>query len=104
MKFVYLLKTESGTYKIGVSKNPSNRVKQLNTGNSEKINLIYVYETDIAYVLEKSLKNHFSAHRLNGEWFNLSIDDELNFKHTCNLINERLKHLIEEENPFLLKK
>lgn len=101
MKSVYLLQSDSGLYKIGVSKNPSKRVRQLQTGNGEKIRLIYSFETDIPFLVEQSLQNHFMMYKVNGEWFNLSLEDELEFLNLCQKSNENIKRLLESGNLFL---
>lgn len=101
MKFVYLFQSESGLYKIGVSTNPARRLKQLQTGNGEKITLLHTYESDIAFLLEKSLKNRFVSNKINGEWFKLPLEDEINFIATCQKIHANLKLLIDNENIFL---
>ena len=42
--FVYLLTNDFVQFKIGISKNVKKRIKQLQTGNSQEINLIkYLY-------------------------------------------------------------
>lgn len=57
--------------KIGKSKDPSKRVKQLQTGNPDKL---YVYKTFDGYTKEESeLHQLFADVRIPGtEWFNLS--------------------------------
>ena len=43
MKHIYLIQSqEDGYYKIGVSKHPKKRVKQLQTGNSSELKLLNV--------------------------------------------------------------
>ena len=47
MNKIYLIKnSEDDTYKIGVAKNPQNRIKQLQTGNSAELLLIetFIYQ------------------------------------------------------------
>lgn len=101
MKSVYLIQSESGLYKIGVSKKPELRVKQLQTGNGEKIVLLHSYITNIPFLLEKSLKNIFAHYRVSGEWFRLPLEEEINFMATCDRIHKNLAILIENENYFL---
>ncbi len=99
-KFVYLLQSsESGLYKIGVSKNPVKRIKQLQTGNAEKISMINSYKTDIPFILEKSLKNFYITYHVKGEWFKLSIEQELEFLVMCEKINKNIK-LLKENDIF----
>lgn len=63
--FCYLLESE-GLYKIGKSKNPQNRVKQIRTGNP---NVKLVDFSD--KVTEKELHALYKNHRIKGEWFRL---------------------------------
>ncbi len=91
---------ESGFYKIGVSKNPKKRIGQLQTGNAEKIRLISSFSSEIAYKIEKSLQNHYMPHRINGEWFKLSIEDELKFLTECQKIETNIFFLIENNSFF----
>ncbi len=101
MKSIYLLQSDNGHYKIGVSKNPMKRLKQLQTGNSDKIRLISFYETENAFLLERSLKNRYNIYRVNGEWFNLPLEEEIIFIDNCKNLDENLRLLIDDENIFL---
>lgn len=101
MKSVYLLQSENGLYKIGVSKNPTKRVRQLQTGNGEKIRLVHTYSTNIPFLLEKTLKNLFDVDHVNGEWFKLSLEDELTFLDVCKKYDDNLSLLIDAGNKFL---
>lgn len=71
MNYVYLL-TNKSHYKIGRAKNPAKRVKQLQTGSSSKIDLLYSIpckDSKKAAALESKLHKQFSRHRKLGEWF-----------------------------------
>jgi hypothetical protein len=70
--YVYIIKNDKNKYKIGRSKNPSKRLKQLQTGNNSKLYLIATALGDIH--LEKRLHKMFFYSREVGEWFNLSED------------------------------
>lgn len=69
---VYFI-TDKKNIKIGYSKNPNKRIKQLNTGNAKKLMLIGYMNGDKNK--EKELHCQFSQDRSNGEWF--SPSDEL---------------------------
>lgn len=101
MKSVYLLQSDDGFYKVGVSKKPAKRVQQLQTGNAVNIKLIEVYETDDAFLLERSLKNRYAIYRVKGEWFDLPLEEELNFRTTCEMLDQNLKLLKNNGNIFL---
>lgn len=102
MSFIYLIKnTNESHYKIGVGKNPSNRLKQLQTGCSSELVIIHTYETDIPYIIEKTLHRQYSILRKHGEWFDFSINEETDFLKNCQIIESRIKLLKEMENPFV---
>lgn len=92
MKQVYLLKSDyTGHYKIGVSKNAAKRVKQLQTGSSENIEVIFTFMSEMPYKLETALHNHYSMFKVNREWYNLSLENELEFLKLCEQIDRNLK-------------
>lgn len=98
--YVYLLRTNE-FYKIGITKNLSKRVKQLQTGNSEKIELICSYESDYAKKIEKTLHNKYASVKKTGEWFTLSVINELEFINECKAIEDNVKFLIINGNKFI---
>lgn len=102
MKSIYLIKSsEDSHYKIGVSKNPQKRLSTLQTGNSSQIILISEYKTINAYKIEKVLHRKYSHFQRNGEWFNLSIKEELSFINECEKIEKNITDLIEAGNVFI---
>lgn len=92
MKQVYLFKSDyTGYYKIGVSKNPAKRIKQLQTGSSEDIKLIYSFFSENPYKLEMALHNYYSMFKVNREWYNLSLENEWEFPKLCETTEANLK-------------
>lgn len=72
---IYLIVNEdTGHVKIGIGKNPANRLQQLQTGNSAKLILAYSREIYHASKVERNLHSFYQEHRLTGEWFDLPID------------------------------
>lgn len=64
-------------FKIGFSKDPMKRVKQLQTGHPHKIGLEgwFNFKTeDEARAFEKALHDHFKEKRMGGEWFRFDHD------------------------------
>ena len=59
-------------YKIGMSRNPLQRLKVLKTGNPD-IDILLCCEKD--RVSEKALHRMFKHRRTEGEWFNLTKSD-----------------------------
>jgi hypothetical protein len=65
---VYLIANESGQVKIGYSaKSPEARLKSMQTGNHEKLTLVWVIAGDDND--ERILHNVFKDKRVKGEWF-----------------------------------
>lgn len=99
MKQVYLLKSDyTGYYKIGVSKNPAKRVKQLQTGSSENISIVFSYNTEIPYKLETTLHNYFNMYNVNREWYNLGLEHEMAFPMLCEKFERNLKLVFENNS------
>ena len=114
MGIVYLINNGiTDRYKIGVSKKPPQRLRGLQTGNPENLTLIDYYESDIYQnietVLHRTLKHKKyipeDFRMLKGEWFILNNEDVMNFKKSCEKIEDSIKHLKEHSsldiNKFL---
>lgn len=71
--FIYAIGTEDKT-KIGVSNNPENRLKTLQTSNGEELTLHYCFEVpdNIAFKFEKHIHKENNHKRMKGEWFSLT--------------------------------
>lgn len=100
-KKVYLIRGNDGKYKIGISTDPQKRILQLQTGNSEKLTLIDVYESSNAHKIESTLHKLYSFSRNEGEWFDLSVLEESNFLKNCKRIDDSLKTLKEMGNFYV---
>jgi hypothetical protein len=89
--FIYLL-TNGNHYKIGFTKNINNRIKQLQTGSSTKIELISSYKSDKFYsIIENALHRTYNIYQTSdNEWFDLPINEILNFKENCRKIENNL--------------
>lgn len=98
--YIYLLKS-ADKYKIGLSKQPYKRVKQLQTGNANKIQLIHKFETEHSYQLEKTFHNIYQINRKMGEWFVLPYTIEKTFLDECNAIEKNITILKELGNKFI---
>lgn len=102
MDKIYLIKSlNEGIYKIGVSKNPNKRLKEIQTGNPAPVEIVQLYETEMAYKVEKALHNRYSHFNTHGEWFELSIKEETSFLETCASIEKTFKDLKNLGNPFI---
>ena len=102
MKYVYLIQSqEDGYYKIGVSKHPKKRVKQLQTGNSSELKLIESYQSEYANKKERTLHNQLTHCKKEGEWFDMSLPDALSFDEQCKRIERNIVILKENGNVFI---
>lgn len=102
MRYVYLIRSEeTGRYKIGVSKHPTKRIEQLQTGNDSDLVLIYTYLSEYPTKVETALQNSYSHIRKRGEWFDLGIEEEIKFIGECSKIEENIKYLVKEGNVFI---
>ena len=102
MKYIYLIQSqEDGYYKIGVSKHPKKRVKQLQTGNSSELKLIESYQSEHAHKVERALQRRYSFLKKEGEWFDLSIKEDVSFLTDCKQIEESINILKKNGNVFI---
>lgn len=102
LKTIYLIKSlDNGYYKIGISKNPIKRLKQLQTGNSSLLEIVKEYKSEYANYIEKVLHRQFNSYRKEGEWFELSLDIQLTFINECKKIENNIKILKESDNIFI---
>jgi len=100
----FILNKDSNHVKIGYSKNPTLRIKTLQTGSSNRLELIAILKGTIKE--EKFLQKKFNKYHINNEWFeynenirefikyldynNLSTDYILTFFKLMNLTNIEL--------------
>lgn len=102
MKYIYLIQSqEEGYYKIGISKSPQRRIKELQTGNSSKLKLVETYQTEYAEKIEGALHRRYSHYHKEGEWFNMSISEEASFIKNCKIIEENILFLEKNGNVFI---
>lgn len=73
--YVYVVKSPTGAYKIGKSKDPDNRLRTFSVKLPFEVEYVCVIPTDDMNGLERDLHSRFSDKRENGEWFNLTDTD-----------------------------
>ena len=99
--YIYLLKVSSdGIYKIGVSKNVEKRVKQLQTGNPEPIEIVKTFLSQYPYKIENVLHRRFKTNNVQGECFYMSEKDIENFEEDCKVCEENFTLFDDYENSF----
>lgn len=103
--YVYLIlevnQDGNEAYKIGISKNPAEkRLKQLQTGNSNRISILKCYESNNYKKVEKWLHGRYLSKKTlaQNEWFNLTSDDVLGFLDECKKAEATFDLL--KSNPF----
>ena len=102
MKYIYLIQSlEEGNYKIGVSKHPEIRIRQLQTANSSKLKLKHKFKSEFAHKIERALQRRYSHHKKEGEWFSISLSEEYSFINDCKKIEENIILLKEGGNVFI---
>lgn len=71
IKRLYLFENSNNLNKIGISKNPIRRRRQIELASGTKVNIMKAWETldAPAREVEQYLHARFSRKRLQGEWF-----------------------------------
>jgi len=107
MGYVYLILQVSSdgveTFKIGITKNePEIRVKQLQTGNSDKISLLKTYKSKNYKKVERSMHMKYSAYKTEAknEWFQLEDKHVFSFIDDCKKADEVIQFLLENNEFF----
>ncbi len=77
--YVYLISDGNGCYKIGKTKQPSERLKTLRIG-SPRLEYVALIPTNDMTALETSLHEIYRGARAVGEWFDLTPDDVMQIK------------------------
>lgn len=105
--YIYIIGNDQGYIKVGVSKNPNKRVKQLSTGNEHKLTLLFTEEFDCTRKhllhIEKEIHRTLShiAIKCQGEWFYIDEEKIDSIKHTLTFYRIRYEdNLFAFEKPF----
>ena len=85
--YIYLISNNLNQYKIGISKNPKRRIKELQTGNDSNLFIVSQYKSEKYYKkIETALHNTYKYCNLLNEWFELSIEEAMGFIKECEKI------------------
>ena len=69
--YVYAMReADTGRIKLGISRDPEARLKQLQTGNSQRLELVAYRKASAGYQDEKELHLMNANRHIRGEWFN----------------------------------
>lgn len=101
MGYVYLIEAD-GVYKIGVTrKNDRKRLSKLQTGNSHKLSVLHMFQTEYPFRLETILHNRFEIYRVRNEWFKLPTEVVESFAAICREVEEII--ILMKDNHFFKK-
>jgi len=97
--FVYLL-CDGENFKIGMTKQKDihKRISELQTGNPKEIYITSYYETDYPYKVEQLMHIKYNISKVKNEWFNLTLEQVVNFRKNCLECEYRIELL--KDNPF----
>lgn len=73
--FVYVVKYDEKYFKIGIAKDPIERLATIATSLPLPPELLLSMYSEDAYLIERKLHRQFQSKRLNGEWFLLEKED-----------------------------
>lgn len=89
-KNVYLIEHEHGFIKIGVSQNPKQRVRDLQTSCPYDLSVLAVIETDVPFTVESHLHEKYENRKQQGEWFDLSTREKIHLLNLADLDRQQV--------------
>lgn len=74
--WIYVIRAVNGHVKIGITADPLARLASLQTGASQKLDLVYACaaQSNDGYAIEQAAHGILWKHRLAGEWFDTTAD------------------------------
>jgi hypothetical protein len=75
--YLYAIGTTGSQQKVGYSTDPDRRMKKLQTGNPETLQVHYRFQIDPtrAKAFEKHFHIQYNHRRILGEWFDMTVDE-----------------------------
>lgn len=96
--YVYLISNNLNQYKIGISKNPKRRIKELQTGNDSNLFIVNQYKSENYYKkIEFTLHNTYKHCNILNEWFELTNDQASMFISECVKIEKNFMFMDENK-------
>jgi hypothetical protein len=97
-RYVYLI--ESNTegiyqYKLGVAKDPKQRLKQHKTSNPNITGIIENFYSNWPYKVEAALKSRYQHCSVDGEWYSLQQEEVNQFLKLCQQTETNIKFIYE---------
>jgi predicted GIY-YIG superfamily endonuclease len=102
--YIYIISDNNGYIKVGISKHPEKRLKQLQTGHPNNLTLLFTEEFECKrrhlLKIEKLIhrKIHDIAKHMKGEWF--AIEDDQIEKIKSIIIQHRIQY---DADPITLE-
>lgn len=96
-KSIYVIRTDDGSVKVGISKNVDARMKAIQCNSGKKI--VDSYATGIcsnAIEIESKAKEHFALKNIMGEWFSCEFDEMVNFVKSTYENNAQMDYVCNE--------
>jgi Meiotically up-regulated gene 113 len=77
--YVYVVKSEGGPSKIGISFCPKERLKILQTGSPYLLSLVFFEQVDkaVSNTIEGAVHNKLKEKRMCGEWFDVPYEEAI---------------------------
>jgi hypothetical protein len=73
--YIYVItEAESGRHKVGISRHPTHRIKQLQTGNPERLTLTHVFPAPEHHATECKAHALLKQWHIRGEWYEKDAD------------------------------
>ena len=75
-RYIYVIGTDQPPYKVGIAKNPEQRLKALQTGHPQPLRIIQKIPTDVkrTHLLEAAMHRNLRHCQQTGEWFDMPLD------------------------------
>lgn len=72
LEYVYVIGNETGScLKIGISRDPTKRIRELQTGSGVALSVLFQQSTKHAFKVERRVHRTLAEHRERGEWFSV---------------------------------
>lgn len=106
MYIIYIISSEINEkkiYKIGYTKRDiDKRVKEFKIGNASNFEVVDTFKTKWGPKVEANIKRRFKLFNVNGEWFDLPIDEVNNFNSYCRLAHNNFE-LLSKNNTWVIE-
>jgi len=79
MNFIYVIGGTEKPYKIGITNNPTIRLKNLQTGHPSKLRIHHIepIPDDQVRLLEQTIHKTIKHKKTHGEWFDIDLEQAI---------------------------